>query len=296
MLPHLKIPIYQRECLIKHIINKTTTASLAALLLVLSFSVQAQMHVNDVGDVGIGTLMPIEAVDVVRSDNASRFQLTSVSSTGPDAAQFIQRRARAGNSAVQSGDNLGLFSFRGHNGNTMTGTKAGITAKATQNWTAGGNGTRLMFQTTTNGSNILNTVMEITHDGRVLINGSELSVPDYVFEDDYDLMNLDQVAAYIKENKHLPGVASANEVNSRGLDLADSQLSVLEKVEELMLYTLQQHESLKIMKSENAQLKTAHREVLAAFHAQQKKMEEMNQMVNQMIQSHEGVSVYTSIK
>ncbi len=257
------------------------------------------LRIDDAGNIGMGTIAPVEAVDVARTAAAARFQLTSVSSTGSEAAQFIQRRARAGDTAVQTGDNLGLFSFRGHNGSAMTGTKAGITVKATQNWTAGGNGTRMLFQTTTNGSNTLNTVMEITHDGKVLINGTELNVPDYVFEDDYDLMSLDQLAAYIEENKHLPGVASANEVNSGGLDLAGSQLSILEKVEELTLYTLQQHDELKQMHA----VKSAHRALLTAYHAQQDELQslksmlnEQQQLVNQLLQSQQGKSLNVSLK
>jgi cell division protein FtsB len=58
--------------------------------------------------------------------------------------------------------------------------------------------------------------------------------------------------------KHLPGVAAAAEVHADGLDLAGYQLSVLEKVEELTLYTLQQHEALKQLeglRAENASLR-----------------------------------------
>lgn len=255
---------------------------------------QSSLFVNSTGNVGFGTGAPAEAVDVSRSAAASRFQLTSYTNTGNEAAQFIQRRTRgtsAAPAALQSGDNLGLFSFRGYNGNSITGTKAGITVKATENWTPTANGTRLLFQTTQNGSTGLNTVMEITHDGKVRINGAELNVPDYVFEDDYHLMSLDELAAFIEENKHLPGVAAAGEVQAEGLDLAGSQLSVLEKVEELTLYTLQQHEALKQLAAENAQLK-------ADYLAQQERLEkvdQLEQMVDLLIQRQENDRVLTSV-
>jgi len=237
-------------------------------------------------NLGLGTGAPSEAVDVQRTAAASRFQLTSYTSTGNEAAQFIQRRARgtsASPTAVQGGDNLGLFSFRGYNGSAMTGTKAGITVKATENWTPSANGTRLLFQTTSNGTTGLNTVMEITEDSKVKINGSTLNVPDYVFEDEYPLMPLDDLAAYVAEHKHLPGVASADEVNSGGLDLAGSQLSVLEKVEELTLYTLQQHEQLQQLKAENLAL----REKVA-------KVDQLEQMVNLLIQHQQNDRVLTA--
>lgn len=197
------------------------------------------------GNVGVGTGTPVEAVDVYRTTAASRFQLTSVTNTANEAPQFVQRRARLGPSAVQSADNLGLISFRGYNGSTYSGSRAIITALAAQNWSASGNGTRLLFGTTPIGSTSPNTVMEITHDSKVKINGIVLNVPDYVFEDDYKLMPLDDLMAYVKKEKRLPNIFSAADVKSEGLDLGGSQMAILEKVEELTLYTLKQHEQLK---------------------------------------------------
>jgi hypothetical protein len=275
--------------------NLLCASLVAGVALTFSMQICAQaMYVAPSGNVGIGTLTPAEAVDVSRSAAAGRFQLTSYTDTGNEAAQFIQRRTRGTSSvplAVVSGDNLGLFSFRGYTGASITGTKASIAAKATENWTPTANGTRLTFATTQNGSTNLNIVMEVTHDGKVKINGTALNVPDYVFEEDYQLMPLDELAAYVEENKHLPGVASANEVNTGGLDVAGSQLSVLEKVEELTLYTLQQHAALKHLASENAQLK-------ADYLAQQKRLEkvdQLEQMVALLMKHQEFDKVFTAV-
>jgi hypothetical protein len=201
--------------------------------------------IDENGYIGFGTNIPAEAVDVLREGGAARFQLTSVTSTPTEAPQFVQRRARSGPSAVQKWDNLGLISFRGHTGSNYTGSRAVITALASQNWTSGANGTELFFRTTPNNSTSSNTVLRITNDGRVMVNGTELNVPDYVFEDNYKLMPLDDLRDYIKEKKHLPNVADVDEITSEGLDLGGSQMVLLEKVEELTLYTLQQHEQLK---------------------------------------------------
>ena len=264
---------------------------------IVEFSMDAppsSMTLDSSGNLGVGTPTPAEAVDVARSGAASRFQLTSFTDTGNQAAQFVQRRARGSSGAplaVTSGDNLGLISFRGHRGADFSGTKAGITVKATEAWTASANGTRMLFQTTQNGTSALNTVLEITHDSKVKINGTTLNVPDYVFEEDYQLMSLDELSAFITENKHLPGVASAEEVNTGGLDIAGSQLSVLEKVEELTLYTLQQHEALKemdVLRAENAQLK-------ADYLTLQEKLEQVNQMVGLLMQRQENDQVLTSM-
>lgn len=58
---------------------------------------------------------------------------------------------------------------------------------------------------------------------------------DYVFEEDYELMPIAELEAYIKEHKHLPGVPSAEEVVEEGIDLAEMNKILLEKIEELTL-------------------------------------------------------------
>jgi hypothetical protein len=69
--------------------------------------------------------------------------------------------------------------------------------------------------------------------------------PDYVFNEDYELMDLPLLKQFLKENKHLPGIASANEMKDHGIDIGDLQIKLLQKVEELTLYTIQQNEAIK---------------------------------------------------
>jgi len=58
-------------------------------------------------------------------------------------------------------------------------------------------------------------------------------------------MSLTQLKHFIQTNKHLPGITSAKEVGKVGaINLSDLQMRLLEKVEELTLYTLQQEEEL----------------------------------------------------
>jgi hypothetical protein len=189
----------------------------------------------------------VEAIDVARSQAAARFQLTSFTNTSNEAPQYVQRRARGTTtapSAVLNNDNLGLFSFRGYNGTTMGGSRATITAQAAGNFTNSSTPTRLIFAVVPTGSTSPEQVMVI-ENGQVRINGQNLNVPDYVFEDDYALMPLEELKVFIDRNGHLPGIASAGDVQSRGLDLAGSQMAMLQKVEELTLYTLQLQERLK---------------------------------------------------
>ena len=68
----------------------------------------------------------------------------------------------------------------------------------------------------------------------------DLSVPgpDYVFEEDYDLPSLESIQQYVKENKHLPEVPSASEMEENGIDLGVMNMLLLKKVEELTLHLI----------------------------------------------------------
>jgi hypothetical protein len=52
-------------------------------------------------------------------------------------------------------------------------------------------------------------------------------------------MEMDSLRAFIQTNKHLPGVPPADQVEAEGIQLGDMQKRLLEKIEELTLYTLQ---------------------------------------------------------
>ena len=198
-------------------------------------------------NLGIGTHTPAEAVDVKRSEEAARFMLTAYTSNGSEAPQYIQRRARGSYSTpyrLQNGDNIGLFSFRGHNGGSFTGSKAAITVQAAEAWTSSANGTKIFFATTENGTTSLKTRMEITHDGHIKVGGTQLNVPDYVFEEDYELMSLEDLDAYVKEQHHLPDVPSEATIKAEGLNVTKTQMLLLKKIEELTLYTIQQQEQI----------------------------------------------------
>ncbi|MEJ1242202.1 hypothetical protein WBG78_28900 [Chryseolinea sp. T2] len=88
------------------------------------------------------------------------------------------------------------------------------------------------------------TVKGKIHAKEVLIDVMP-NVPDYVFEPDYKLMNLSELATYLKQNKHLPEVPSATEMVKTGMDVEQMNMTLLKKVEELTLYILQQEQKIK---------------------------------------------------
>jgi hypothetical protein len=90
----------------------------------------------------------------------------------------------------------------------------------------------------------------LTVTGTVYANSGANHLPDFVFDPDYDLMPLDELSSFVRLNRHLPDVPSAEDVAAGGgaVDLIAMQNSLLQKVEELTLYTVQQHETIESQK------------------------------------------------
>ncbi len=78
---------------------------------------------------------------------------------------------------------------------------------------------------------------------------------DFVFSNTYNLKDLVEVENYIKTHKHLPDIPSAEEMEASGVNLAEMNKLLLQKVEELTLYSIQQAEKLKELENIKEQLK-----------------------------------------
>lgn len=130
-------------------------------------------------------------------------------------------------------------------------------------------------------------VVKITQNGKVRISTTDIATPngyrlfvedgiltekvrvavegtadwaDYVFADNYNLMPLNEVEAFTKENKHLPNVPSAEDVVNQGLDVAQMDAKLLEKIEELTLYLIEQNKQIEELKAEIKELKEQDKE------------------------------------
>jgi hypothetical protein len=77
---------------------------------------------------------------------------------------------------------------------------------------------------------------------------------DYVFQPDYHLSPLTEVATYIEQNHHLPGIPSAKEVQVEGVNLGDMQTKLLAKIEELTLHMIQLDERNARLEQQNQEL------------------------------------------
>jgi hypothetical protein len=103
--------------------------------------------------------------------------------------------------------------------------------------------------------------LTINNDGDVIINGDlitnagPLSFPDYVFAEDYELMPLGELSEYVEAERHLPEIPSSEEIQQQGeINVTELQLKLLQKVEELTLYTIEQQTTIEQLREQNSQL------------------------------------------
>ncbi|PRD44965.1 hypothetical protein C5745_18855 [Sphingobacterium haloxyli] len=104
--------------------------------------------------------------------------------------------------------------------------------------------TRMMIQSNGNvGIGTIDPKAKLAVDGNILAKEikvkTDITVPDYVFEETYNLPTLSSIENYVKEHKHLPEIPSAKDIESDGLDLAEMNLLLLKKVEELTLHLIE---------------------------------------------------------
>ncbi|MFY7671969.1 hypothetical protein ACOSP6_12860 [Tenacibaculum sp. MEBiC06402] len=84
--------------------------------------------------------------------------------------------------------------------------------------------------------------------------------PDYVFANDYQLSTLEEVEEQITKNGHLANIPSAVEVEKNGIELGEMNKKLLEKIEELTLYTIQQEKEIKALKKQDSKLQKLEKE------------------------------------
>ena len=72
---------------------------------------------------------------------------------------------------------------------------------------------------------------------------------DFVFEKTYKLRTLKEVEQFIIENGHLPEIPSSKEVGADGIDVGEMNAKLLQKIEELTLYTIELQKQIDKLKN-----------------------------------------------
>lgn len=240
----------------------------------------SQFYYDDVRNrVGIGTTSPNMKLEIVADNDL--FAL--IRSNNGDGSAVIDVKKTRGTvavpTAVVAGDLAGMFNFRIHDGIDTDSVIANVKAVVE---TIGGvkNASGSLIFGTTESSNRATERMRINSNGNVgigttnpgayklavvgSIRAQEIVVDtgwaDFVFEDSYELPPLNEVEQYISQNKHLPGIPTAAQVEGKGVSVGNITSKLLQKIEELTLYVIN-------LKKENETIKTQ----LAVIHEQLRK-------------------------
>ena len=202
------------------------------------------------GNMGIGTDMPTALLHVKKTGA----QLTVEDSNVVTAVRNVVKLKNNGGVGFQLEDtsNTNKWEFRtGGSGAFLVSDVNVGGAKMLMNTT----GAVYLGKNVAASSNDWNFILDADGDmhilGNMYVSGTQLTVPDYVFADDYKLMSLDELQSFVQKEKHLPNIASESEVKkAKAINVGKSQMRHLEKIEELTLYTLQQHQQIKEQKQQ----------------------------------------------
>jgi hypothetical protein len=90
-------------------------------------------------------------------------------------------------------------------------------------------------------------------DGRAIMEEVRVATsgdwPDYVFAPNFELRSLDELERFIGENGHLPNIPDQGTVDKEGVELGDMSAKLLEKIEELTLYIIEQNKRIDAQQS-----------------------------------------------
>lgn len=200
------------------------------------------------------------------ADNYIRMRNTAGLDFNAPRYNFLTGKVSIGNVSAQQAT-LHIKANSGENANIMLQTTdntkdAAIIFRNTSNTISVGSNNLMNFAATsysfTTGKvgigcvNNMNDFALAVQGGVVSTKVSVLDIdswPDFVFGNNYKLMNLYELEQYINTNQHLPEVPSAEEVSASGIDLGEMNAILLQKVEELTLHIIELQKQIDELKA-----------------------------------------------
>jgi hypothetical protein len=237
---------------------------MSLILISLILTVNAQWSATDPvytnSNVGIGITSPEAKLHVSGTVSANMLGISSIT-------------------LPTSGDELGVFTIKTDHNSTMWGESIvsyGITGKGLRVYNSGGpgctafevaqgTGSRLIVDgngnvgigTSTPDSRYKLDVAGTIRACEVKVNLESGMCPDFVFKSDYKLMDLKELEKFVKTNQHLPKIAPEKEMVENGLNMKEFQMKLLQKIEELTLYTIEQNKKIEALEEKIAKTETA---------------------------------------
>ena len=188
---------------------------------------QDKMVLTQSGRIGIGTLNPERPLHVVGNQ---------ILSTGPGAGFQFRDRGTSDNSGDwvwYSVQNIARL-WRANVGDLLTINTSG----------------NVGIGTSAPSSKLAVKGLITTEEIKV----QNVTGADFVFEESYQLSPLQEVADHIQQHQHLPEIPSATEMQKEGVKLGEMNMMLLQKIEELTLYLIEQDSTIKSQRHSILQL------------------------------------------
>ena len=118
-------------------------------------------------------------------------------------------------------------------------------------------------------------ILDVNGTGRlnqVVVNSTGA---DYVFDPGYRLLPLDDLESYVHKEHHLPGIASAGQMQQEGVNIGDNQTRLLAKIEELTLYLIKEDKRSAALQEKIEQLEDRNK----LLEARDRKLEGLEQRI-----------------
>ncbi|NNC96144.1 MAG: hypothetical protein HKN92_11325 [Chitinophagales bacterium] len=212
----------------------------------------------DMNNSTVGTTYGIQ-IDNDYTGTSTAYGLAHFSSTTSTGTRYGVVNSMTGDGTTSASSHYGVYNFI--SSLATTGPRYGVYSSVTGGSTSSYAGYFVgkTYISSSSGGLVVGTTIPaagyiVSVNGKVIC--EELKVqnsvdwPDYVFDEKYELMPLDELEKNIEENNHLPGIPKAEIVDAEGFHVGEMTTKMMEKIEELTLYTIQQQKEIDALKEQ----------------------------------------------